>query len=419
MESTKLSKLEYCPFCYPEKVDHKQTKRNSFLMAYINNPLSTFFKLFFLGKPIYFSDRFLVVLIKILQKWGKVKLQRDAKPEQMVTRLRLLWNEAKSRQLSIHSFSLYNRQLLSFLLIYKGKKHHFHYSPTTLLHKYFRHYKDPTIYDDKAKFKKLLVKHNLPYPEGRAFFSRNKAFAYGLKLGFPLVVKPAASSLSQHITLQIMDQAALKKAIMVAKTIDCRIIIERFVPGFAHRMMCVGEQFLVCSKRMPPNITGNGKLTVNELIDDYNNHPLRGEVGEVGYALYKVNKDNQLSEYLAAQGLSLESFLEKDRTIYLADKSNCSNGAEVINLNEHVCQENIELFKKLHSSLSVAVSAVDFICSDVAQPWHLQSFAFLENNSFPAIDPQHYPSSGKPVNVAGAIWEYVLQQLNNQKETKK
>jgi hypothetical protein len=47
------------------------------------------------------------------------------------------------------------------------------------------------------------------------------------------------------------------------------------------------------------------------------------------------------------------------------------------------------------------------------KPLHLQPFAFLENNSFPAIDPQHYPSSGKPVDVAKAIWEYVLNILIN------
>lgn len=412
MDSSSMPKQNHCPFCYPEKIDHKQTKLNSFLLAYVTKPLSLLFKFIFFNKSLYFTDRFLITIIILLRKLDKIQLQRDAKPEQMVNRLRLLWKEAKNRELNIHSFSLHHRQLLSFLLIHKGKNYYFHYSPTTLLHKNFRQLQDPVIYDDKAKFKRLLLKHNLPHPKGNVFFSQNKAFAYGIKLGFPLVVKPASSSLSQHVSLQISNEASLKKAIEIAKAIDYRVIVEKFITGTVHRMMCIGDQFLVCSKRLPANILGDGKSTINNLIDAYNTHPLRGEVGELGYALYKVEKKAPLLEYLTAQGLTLEAIPDEGEAIFLADKSNCSNGAEVINVTEEVCQENIALFKKVHSILEIAVSAIDFICLDVTKPWHLQPFAFLENNSFPAIDPQHYPSSGKPVDVAKAIWEYVLQSLN-------
>lgn len=82
-----------------------------------------------------------------------------------------------------------------------------------------------------------------------------------------------------------------------------------------------------------------------------------------------------------------------------------------------VCQENIKLFLKLHHALDIGVSAIDLICTDVSQPWHMQSWAFLENNSFPAIDMHHYPSKGSSIDVAKEIWNFVLQQLElNQSE---
>ena len=51
-------------------------------------------------------------------------------------------------------------------------------------------------------------------------------------------------------------------------------------------------------------------------------------------------------------------------------------------------------------------------CNDVSIPWHSQPFAFLENNSFPAFDPQQYPSTEEPVDVAQEIWDFVLCNLD-------
>lgn len=227
-----------------------------------------------------------------------------------------------------------------------------------------------------------------------------------------MVVKPVSSTFSHHVTLNINDEMTLKKAINVAKIIDCGVIVERFILGDVHRMMCVGEEFIVCSKRLRASVVGDGKSTISDLIDKLNENSLRGNTERKGAALYQIKKEEQLTQYLDAQGLTLNVVLEKEKKVYLSDKSNCSNGAEVINLTEKVCDENIQLFKKLHMALGIAVSAIDFICEDVTQPWHSQSFAFLENNSFPAIDPQHYPSTGASVDVAKAIWDLVLEYLD-------
>ena len=409
---TTLSIESTCPHCYPDQINHRQEKLNSILISFFNRPFSLLLNLLTLNHPLYLTDRYLVLTIIILQKINKIQRQRFIQVNQTVNRLQLLWNEAQKRQLEIYSFSMLNHQLLSFLLVYHGKNYYFHYSPTTLLHKHFKKYQDPAHYDNKFTFKKTLQQHHLPTPEGKLFYSTNKAFNYGKKLGFPLVVKPASSTFSHHVILNINDLAALNSAIHIVKMIECGVIVERFISGDTHRMMEVGGQFLVCSKRTRPSIIGNGRVDISTLIDEFNNNPLRGDLDESGFALFKIKKNETLNAYLANQGLSLSTILVDGRKIYLAEKSNCSNGAEVINLSEKVCAENIRLFETLHKSLGIAVSAVDFICEDITQPWFTQSFAFLENNSFPAIDPQHYPSAGQSVDVAKAIWDLVMRELD-------
>ncbi len=405
------TEVPMCPYCYPDKINHRQEKLNSYFIAYINRPISYLFKLLIFNKPLYFTDRYLVATIILLRKFNKIQTQQDIKLEQTLTRLRLLWSEAKKRELNLYSFSMYNCQLLSFLLIYKGKEYYFHHFPTTLLHKHLKNYKDPTIYDDKYRFKKTLLKNKLPHPEGKVFFSKRKAFLYGKKLGFPLVVKPTSSTFSHHVSLRINSELALKEAIDTAKIIACRVIVERFVEGDAHRMIFIDNKLVACSKRTRACVIGDGLSTISSLIDNFNNNPLRGAINQIGYALYQIKKEEPLISYLKNSGLNLSSIVELGRRVYLSDKSNSSSGAETINVTEEVCSENTQLFRKLHVALGIGVSAVDFICTDVSQPWSSQSFAFLENNSFPAIETQYYPSTGTSVNVAKHIWDLVLDNL--------
>ncbi|MCX7121632.1 MAG: hypothetical protein NTZ67_07685 [Gammaproteobacteria bacterium] len=400
-----------CPYCYPEKPNHRHDKTNS-LFFLIQNFFTSIFNVLLFNKPLYFTDKLLVrSLIKGTEN-NKIQMKEEADLSQMTYRLKLLWQEAKERNLKIYCFSYNGRQLLAFLLTHNEKKYYFHYTPTTLLHKNFKQFKDPTIYDDKITFKKLLAKNNILHPEGKVFFSKKNAFNYGKKMGFPLVVKPNSSSLSKHVTLNINDDNSLKSAIDIAKIIDHKIIVERFIPGDVHRFMFLGDKLLVCSKRTRPSIIGDGKSTVDALIDKFNSNPLRGNKGKENFALSTVEKNKLLQKCLADQGVNLKLKLGAGKKIFLAEKTNCSNGAEVINLTEDVCDENVELFRKTHHSLKIAVSAIDFICSDISKPWHSQPFGMLENNSFPDISPQHFPSSGTPVNVAKAIWGFVIENLD-------
>jgi D-alanine-D-alanine ligase-like ATP-grasp enzyme len=401
-----------CRYCYPEEPNHRRDKFNSLFFALADYASKTIKLLLFNESWNFGGDRYLARCIAKLQKKKKLLKSDVADLSQMTYKSKLLWMEAKKRKLDIYCFSMNGRQLLVYQWNHRDKEYYYRYSPITILHKHLSKFKDPGVYDDKIFFKKFLSKNKIPHPEGRAFFSRKRALSYGKKLGFPLVVKPNSSSLSKHVTLNINDNEALKSAIGIAKMIDHRVIVERYIPGNVHRFMCINDKLLVCSKRLAASIVGDGRQTINELIDQYNATPLRGDKTKGNSPLGEVQKDNVLHEYLACQGVSLQKVLDAGKRIFLSEKTNCANGAEVINLTEKVCTENAELFRKIHNVLQVGVTAIDFICEDVSIPWGSQSFGILENNSFPDIAPQHFPSSGEPVDVAKAIWEFIIETLS-------
>lgn len=403
-----------CYYCYPEVTNHAQEKFNSVLIAYINRPFSFVINLLTLYKLRNFTYNYLTCTIRALLKLDKIKQHDEINRNQSVNRIKLLWDEAKTRGLKLYSFSMGQQQLLSFLLKYNGKNYYFHYSPMTLLHKHFNNkFKDPAIYDDKFLFKKLLIKNQFPHPQGKLFVSKRRALNYGKKLGFPLVVKPAASSLSNHVVLNISNESALINAINTAKIIDMRIIVEEFINGEVHRVICLNNTILVCSKRQQASITGDGLSTINELMEQFNTNLSRKIIEPIGAELYKKTQTNKyFINYFKKQGVNLNTVLAYGQKIYLSDKTTGRHAAEVINVTEHICADNSQLFLKLHNTLGVAMSAVDVICENIAQPWHKQSFAILENNSTPAIEVHHYPLDGEPINVAKAIWDFVLHNLD-------
>ena len=89
-----------------------------------------------------------------------------------------------------------------------------------------------------------------------------------------------------------------------------------------------------------------------------------------------------------------------------------ASGAKEINVTDLVHPENKLLLEKVHKTLNIPLTGLDFICQDVSLPWYKQQFGVIENNIFPYIDLHLNPSDGKPINVPSKIWDYVLDVLS-------
>ena len=399
-----------CPYCYPDKTNHINEKINS-IFSCAKQPILQFCKIFTLNHNFYVTERYLILSIKLLEKFNNIQRSKEIFRSKTITRLQLIWDEAQTRGLELYVFQSKGLQLHSYLLIYKNRKYYFHYTPTTLLYKNLN-YQSCLPFDHKWRFKKTLQKYNLPTPEGKSFCTKKRALRFAKAIGYPLVVKPESSTLAHHVSVNIHDDQALAKAFDVAKMIDFKVIIEKHIEGDVHRVTCVGNKLIACAKRTKGSIVGDGQSTVDELIEKFNKHPYRGKLYQTGSAIYQINKEAPFTtQCLLSQNVHLQTVLKKNEKIYLSHKSTNGTGAEITNVTDDVCPENIQIILKAHHALNIGVSGMDIICEDMSKPWHTQNWVFLENNSLPAIDMHHYPSIGKSVNVAKEIWDFVLQEL--------
>src|SRR5699024_6889837 len=104
------------------------------------------------------------------------------------------------------------------------------------------------------------------------------------------------------------------------------IIVEKHIDGKDYRFYVVDDKVVGAILRIPPNITGDGINSIDALIDIKNKE--RGLNPRLSTTLINVNKE--LVDYIGRSGYTLETVLEKGKTIYLSDKSNISIGGDPI-----------------------------------------------------------------------------------------
>lgn len=311
---------------------------------------------------------------------------------------------ARLRDIKIKSLEFFGRVKTNFFIaVVQGEKKIFEGLPSLNIERFF-----PVNFDDKSILKQILKNHELPFADGQAFSDKKSALVYAKKIGFPLVVKPQEGSLSKHATCNIESEDALCEAIRIAQIISRKFILEKHISGEVYRITTIGNKVIACCLREPPNIIGDGMHTIKELINIKNDNPLRGNINEKGFTLYKIGINKQAISLLKRSGLTLDSVPPINYKVYLHNKVVLSCGADIHDKTDNVHPDNNLIFEKLAYLLQSPIIGIDFICQDISKPYYKQECAIIETNSLPYIDMHHFPISGKPRDVAGYLIDYFL-----------
>ena len=404
---------KYCPYCKPYlcNPNHFYEHFEEFLLKYARKVLGL--KNIFLRRTPKLEKElrrfFFYNLFHLLAKLKIVNfIDPDKYPEKFLNRILVIVNEAKKQNIKIEAIKFLNKISNLFrLTLPNGKIKFFEGLPTNDLEQF-------TIIetDDKWVLKIFLKKNNFPYAEGKKFHyfnSINSILKYGERLGFPLVVKPRFGSLSRHVSCNIKNSYELIKAIKIVKKISYEFIVEKHISGDVYRIIILDGKFIATAKREPPNVIGDGKHTLKELIEIKNQDPKRGETFAKNYTLHKIIYDDEILNHLAKKKIFLETIIPEGEKIYLSQKVVLASGADIHDTTEKTAEENKKMFIKLANLYHVPLIGIDFICQDIAKPYHQQPSAIIEINSLPFIDMHHFPVSGKEINVAQRIIEWVMK----------
>jgi cyanophycin synthetase len=260
------------------------------------------------------------------------------------------------------------------------------------------------IAHDKDLTKSLLATCGVPIPEGEIVSSAAQAWVAAQDIGLPVVVKPSDGNHGRGVSLDLKTQAEVEAAFEVAQRHGSEVMVERFVRGNEHRLLVVGGRVVAAARGEAAWVTGDGSLSVAQLVDaQLNTNPRRG-VGE-DFPLSRINTatDGAIVLDLQRQGLSPEAIPAAGREVLIQRNGNVS-----IDCTDEVHPEVAHIVALAARVVGLDVAGIDVVAQDIAQPLHGQGGAIVEVNAGPGLLMHLKPAEGAPRPVGRAICEHLF-----------
>lgn len=254
---------------------------------------------------------------------------------------------------------------------------------------------------DKEDTKNLLEAANIPVPRGRIIYDQEDLDNAISAIGFPLVIKPVNGNHGRGATINIRTREDATEALAAAKRISRAVICEKFITGFDHRVLVINYRFVAAAKRTPAMVTGDGKNSIQTLINEVNKDPRRGYGHEKVLTAIKV--DDMTLGILQEKNLTLESILPAGEILFLKSTANISTGGTATDVTDLVHPHNVFMAERIARIVGLDICGIDIMTDDISTPISESGGAILEVNAAPGFRMHLAPTEGLPRNVAEPV----------------
>jgi cyanophycin synthetase len=259
---------------------------------------------------------------------------------------------------------------------------------------------------DKEGTKTALREAGIPVPKGDViYFEDELDEAIQDVGGFPIVLKPLDGNHGRGITLNITSHREAERAFDFARdeSKSGSVIVERFYQGKDYRVLVVGGQVVAVAERVPAHVVGDGRLTIEELVEKTNRDPRRGNGHD--NVLTRIKIDKQAEDVLAGQGYTLSSIPDEGEVCYLRATANLSTGGIAIDRTDDIHPETRWICERAARIIGLDIAGLDITSPDITRPLREVDGVIVEVNAAPGLRMHLQPSVGQPRNVAAAIFD--------------
>ncbi|MEB3886465.1 cyanophycin synthetase [Lyngbya sp. CCY1209] len=262
---------------------------------------------------------------------------------------------------------------------------------------------------DKEGTKQVLRDAGVPVPRGTVirYFDELQDAIEDVG-GYPVAIKPLDGNHGRGITLDITTWETAEQAYDAASTASKTrsVIVERFYTGRDHRVLVVNGRVVAVSERVPAHVVGDGKSTIEELIEATNRDPRRGDGHD--NVLTRIVVDKTVLSMIQEAGHTIDSVLPEGEICFLRATANLSTGGSAIDRTDEVHPENIWLFARVAKIIGLDVAGIDVVTPDISKPLRDVDGVIVEVNAAPGFRMHVAPSEGLPRNVAGAVMDMLF-----------
>ena len=255
---------------------------------------------------------------------------------------------------------------------------------------------------DKEGTKQILREAGVPVPRGTVIgYLDDLEGAIADVGGYPIVIKPLDGNHGRGITINITTREQAEAAYDAAKEVSREVIVERFYQGRDHRVLVIDGKVVAVAERVPAHVVGDGKATIDALIERTNEDPRRGEGHE--NVLTKLEVDRTTWQLLEKEGYTLDTVLPADEVFYLRATANLSTGGIAVDRTDDMHPENIWLAQRVAKIIGLDIAGIDVVTADISRPLREVDGVIVEVNAAPGFRMHVSPSEGIPRNVAEPV----------------
>lgn len=173
-------------------------------------------------------------------------------------------------------------------------------------------------------------------------------------------------------------------------------------------MLVINNKLVAAALRSPAHVIGDGKSTVQELIDEVNKDPRRGFGHE--NVLTQITVNELTLNIIKAKNYTLESILPNGEKLILKDTANLSIGGTAEDVTDIVHPANVFMAERISKIIDLDICGIDVMTTDISKPLEETGGAVLEVNAGPGFRMHLAPTSGLPRNVAAPVIDKLFPQ---------
>ena len=254
---------------------------------------------------------------------------------------------------------------------------------------------------DKEDTKNLLGNAEIPVPRGYVVYDEDDLQSAINKIGYPCITKPLDGNHGKGVTTNLLHFEDAVIAMKAAQKYSRAVICEKYITGRDHRVLVINYKYVAAALRTPAAVTGDGKSTIQQLIDIVNTDPRRGYGHEKVLTAIKV--DDQTENILVKNNYTLETVLKKGEELWLKPTANLSTGGTATDVTDLVHPTNVFMCERIARIIGLDICGIDIMAHDLSVPITENGGAILEVNAAPGFRMHLDPTEGIGRNVAEPV----------------
>jgi cyanophycin synthetase len=223
-----------------------------------------------------------------------------------------------------------------------------------------------------------------------------------------IVIKPAQQLGGIGITLLPNTESEVLKAFEYAKEKNrskgsTKVLAEEFIDGENYRLLVLGNQVIGAVRRKAATVLGDGKHTIQDLIDIENEQ--REKKG-----LSPIKVDNEVEIRLNELNMKSDSIPKAGQEILLRYSCNLSAGGTAQECMAEVADYYKDLVIRAIKAVGLEFGGVDIITPNISKK---EKCCINEINYNPGLRLHYKVDEGEVVKVAIPIMEYIKNKYLN------